>query len=372
VKLHADCFTTLRCVLRCALSTPSLLRLVIDASQLYKAQQLPVVDWTDRALPTNVSLRHVTLVGLSLPASSILRLCSLPLVSLDLDGCTVSAETGFSRINTQQTVGGTLKTLKLPGERDGAVGCGSLLILQLYASVVRSESPLQELVLRCPLSRQLLNLLPLHLQQLKTLDLDWCSVNLGSGPALELSPLTPQTIPAASPLPHLSQLSLPMQGILSDSVGPWQPDLEQAFTATSQQMVTAYSSQLTSLSVTVLRVSSLGAWLRLFASCHRLHTLCIARPILSRPQREAPWGELEPDSVPDELSLPGLGELTLRSLPLTDGSPLSLLRRCPELHSCWLDDLMYVTKAGKMAAFRCCPKPITDERWAEADADNNS
>ena len=169
------------------------------------------------------------------------------------------------------------------------------------------------------------------------------------GPAWDFSPLMTES--SAARLLHLTKLSLPTIWHVTPTES-WQ--LEQAFTTASQQLVAAYSAQLTSLCLRVWGDASVSSWLRLlFSCCDRLDDLTIE------------WGAFEwirPVELQLELAeaeelsmLPRLERLTIANLPLTDGGLLSVLRRCPGLETYSMWQMPYVTTAGREAAVHCCP-----------------
>ena len=344
--VEADRAAPLRCILRSVLSLPSLTQLTIRWQ--YPKMQ---ADWTDCALPSMVTLRHLTLTTLSLSAASVLRLFSLPLESLDVVGCTVLPGDDSALVKAECAVsGGALKRLKLPS----CALTHSTRTLQLYVRwLQRSRSPLEQLNCSCLLSPELLGLIASHLQQLRELDLRACPVDLCSGPALDFSPLL--TASAAPRLPMLTKLAFPILW----STAPRRPELVQAFITASQQLVAAYSAQLTSLDISFVSGGSINTWLRLLLGrCHLLTELQLEYVPAQRVRHyEPPLEAVELQSAPasTERVVSGLQRLRLQYLPLTDGSLLTLLSSCPQLNYCELNDLPHVTVAGKAAAFRCCP-----------------
>jgi hypothetical protein len=195
-----------------------------------------------------------------------------------------------------------------------------------------------------------------HLQQLRELDFTWCTVDLCTGPSLDFSPLMAASC-SQHGLLHLNKLRLPAWYILCGHGYPRTPELEQAFDAACQQLVTSYSAQLTSLSLTVISVSSLTPWFRLLlAHCGRLESLSVVRRRLETHEQDPPM-EVQLETPPGGplLVLTRLRYLRFVSMTLNDASLLSVLSRCPELESHSFD-LRQVTKAGQEAAFRCCPK----------------
>jgi hypothetical protein len=289
----------------------------------------PMVDWTDSPLPSTFTLRHLSVSRLSLSAAFVRGLLSMPFESLSFDGCEMQASDDNAVINAEQAVGNSSAALRLvlPSCEDGA------RMLQLYVKATqRTGCGLQELDCCGELRPEQLCLIA-YLQQLRILHLRRCTVNLSLGPACDLSPL--MTASGTPRLPHLTELSLPMLGSYTDV--PCQSELIQAFANASQQLtVTAYSAQLTSLSVTVVSSSTLGSWVRLlFLRCHHLRDLCIEAT--RRECTEQPVElQAEPEPTEDVRQLPSLRKLTLNNLPLTGASLLSLLSRCPELETCVL------------------------------------
>ena len=336
---------TLRCLLRSVLSLQSLqrLRVALDCTG-----QRPEADWTDSELPTAASLRHLELSGLSLSASSILRLFSLPLESLDLHGSLVLDGGDDAAVSPEQTVSSSASALRALSLPDSS-GSGSLRTLELYVRLTeQSGSQLERLTCGGALSRDLLSLVASRLQQLRELNLEACDVlsshRVPAVPALMTMSLAPR-------LPLLAKLRLPASRPSSKFNGLWQSKLMEAEDAASEQLVAAYSAQLTALAVTVLSWQDIGNWLHLLLSrCRQLHSLAVRGLITS----DEPPVELQ--SVGDVLPLVGLRRLELASLRVTDGSLLLLLSLCPELEHCQLTALPYVTDGGKEAAFRCCPK----------------
>ena len=357
---RVDCPASLPCILRSVLSLPSLKTLGI----LQQDQKFPEADWTDGALPQPASLRHLTLTALSLSAASILRLFSLPLRSLELGHCRVLAGGDDAVIRAEQTAGSrgscnSLRSLLLPESNDDR------RVLQLYVRATQhSSAGLKRLVCSGPLSHALLTMIAMQsqLQQLRELDLTGCIVDLRSGPALDLGPL--MTASFAPRLPQLTKLHLGASGIRNRGPGHCNPRLERAFTAACQQLVAAYSAQLTSLTVDVLSAWTLSAWLHLlFGYCRHLAVLGITR-LGQHVEAEPPLElQLEPEPAGGGLILAGLKKLRLERLPLSDGGLLSLLSRCPELEVCAIDGLEHVTVAGQEAAFRCCPKLVPEAEW---------
>ena len=349
--VEADRAAPLRCILRSVLSLPSLTQLTIRSQDQMQA------DWTDCALPSTVTLRHLTLTKLSLSAASVLRLFSLPLESLDVVSCTVLPGDDSALVKAERPVsGGALKRLKLPS----CALTHSTRTLQLYVRwLQRSRSPLEQLNCSCLLSAELLGLIASHLQQLRELDLKACPVDLCSGPALDFSPLL--TASAAPRLPMLTKLAFPIFFGFPDlwSTALWRPELVQTFITASQQLVAAYSAQLTSLDITFVSGGSINTWLRLLLGrCHLLTELQLEYVPAQRVRHyEPPLEAVELQSAPasTERVVSGLQRLRLQYLPLTDGSLLTLLSSCPQLNYCELNDLPHVTVAGKAAAFRCCP-----------------
>ena len=276
------------------------------------------LDWTDDALPSAVSLRHLILSGVSLSAASFRRVCCLPLDSLTTSCCILLAGEDSPPVNAAQPSACTLKKLEVVG----------------------------------PLRRELLSALAPHAQQLRELRLIHCGIDLRSGPAWVFSPLMSES--GAPRLPHLTVLSLPTTWDVTRSES-WLPEQEQACSTASRQLVAAYSAQLTSLRVPVLSEASVRSWLRfVFCRCDHLDDLCVMSWTLEwRHPVELHFEPAEPGEV---LTLPRLRTLKLANLPLTDGGLLSLLSRCPSLEMCRLYQLTHVTPAGKAAALRCCPK----------------
>jgi hypothetical protein len=345
---HVALAATLRCLLRSVLSLPSLQRLDITIHKHWQGS-CPETDWTDAGLPSSASLRYLTLLRLSLSAASVLRLCSLPLDSLDLNGCCLLAVGDNAVYLPERTAGSSaLRTLSLPD------GEHSLLVLQLSARAAQCASRLEQLTCRGPPSRALLGLIASYAKQLRELNLASCNADLRSGPALDLSPLT--TASGAPCLPLLTTLLLPGYPTVyeGESNQRQEPELEQAFTTASQQLIASYCAQLTSLSVTVVSAPSINTWLCLLLDrCHHLHHLGI-RSCGTRLWNEPPLQlQLEPAG---QQCMDRLQGLELCALPLSDGSLLSLLSRCPELEICLVLSTRHLTKAGKQAAFRRCPK----------------
>ena len=309
----------LRCILRSVLSLQSLTTLAIAAYPAECQGPLPVseLDWTDDALPSAVSLRHLILSGVSLSAASFRRVCCLPLDSLTTSCCILLAGDDSPPVNAAQPSAWTMKKLEL---------CGSL----------RGE---------------LVSAIGAYAQQLRELCFRHCGV-LRSDPAWDFSPL--MTKAGAPRLQHLTKLYLP--AIWNDAASESrQPELKQACSTASQQLVAAYCAQLTWLHVNVLSEASVSSWLRfVFCRCDHLDDLCVMSWTLEwRHPVELLFEPAEPGEV---LTLPRLRTLKLANLPLTDGGLLSLLRRCPELEKCKLGNLGHVTQAGKEAALRCCPR----------------
>ena len=308
---------SLRYILRSVLLLPSLTTLEIDADRPGCYQPMPEQDWTDDALPSPVSLRHLALRHVSLSAASFRRLCFLPLESLTMHDCTV-----------------------LPGKDTPAAEAEQ-----------PSASVLQQLAYVGSPSRALVSAIGSYALQLRELVLTVCIVVQRPSPAWDFSPL--MTEAGAARLPHLTKLYLPTPwNVRSNS---WLPELKQACSAASQQLVAAYCAQLTSLQVDVLSEASVSSWLRLlFCRCDHLDDLCVMSWTMEwRQPVELHFEPAEPGEV---LTLPRLRTLKLANLPLTDGGLLSLLRRCPELEKCKLVNLRHVTPAGMGAALRCCPK----------------
>ena len=181
----------------------------------------------------------------------------------------------------------------------------------------------------------------------------WSSGGLCSDSAPDLSPLIAAS--GAPRLPQLSKLCLPSHRVVY-CADRFQLKLDRALTATRLQLIDSYSAQLTSLSVAVS--SSLTIWIRLLLGrCRHLEQLCLTWAPLRHRRREPPLElQSEPEPADVNLSLPRLHRLEFVSLPLSNGSLLWLLSRCPELTVCSLSDLPYLTKTGADAPFRCCRK----------------
>ena len=193
----------LRCILRSVLSLPSLTTLDIHAARDSSDDPMPEADWTDDALPSPASLRHLSLSELSLSAASLRQVCSLLVESLRMTDCTVLAG------------------------KDTAV-----------VSIVQpSASALEKVVFSAIGS---------HALQLRELELDHCTIHQSSGLACDFSPLMTQA--GAPHLPHLTKLSLSDIGAVTEREW-WQPGLDQACSTASQRLVAAYCAQLTSLHV---------------------------------------------------------------------------------------------------------------------------
>jgi hypothetical protein len=227
-------------------------------------------------------------------------------------------------------------------------GDNSVRALQLYIRATRhSRCGLERLQLCGPPCHSLLSLVASHphLRQLRELDLSRCAVDLLSCPN--------------HGLPHLSTLRLSVQRIWCGNDDRYDPDLEQAFAATCQQLVASYSAQLTRLSVAAVSASSLASWFRLLCTqCRRLETLTVGRATVMAVLEHEPPLELQLETPPSGhlLLLPELKHLKLGWLPLTDSSLLSVFSLCPELETLYLPCLRHVTEAGQEPAFRCCPK----------------
>jgi hypothetical protein len=101
---------------------------------------VPEADWTDSALPIPASLRELRLPRLSLSASSLRRVCSLPyLESLEVDLCIVQADD------------------------DNAL-----------TSVAQHSGSAEEASAHRWHSRTVFSIIALHAQQLRELDLQFC------------------------------------------------------------------------------------------------------------------------------------------------------------------------------------------------------
>ena len=348
----SDWTPSLRRVLRSALSLPLLQELAISAKHLWTQQLSATADWTDPALPSAASLRRLTLRRLTLSADSVLRIFSLPLQTLELDDCLVLADSDSEAVSTKQTDGSSSSTLR---SMPSPAGKASKQAIQRRVEAPQpGSSRLEQLTCSGRLRLELLTLIASHALQLRELDLRSCSLDLSSKRASDLSSL--MTASGAPCLPHLARLFLPAHCVVYSSSYRWKPYEEQAYTEAGQQLVVAYSAQLTTLSITVLNTASLSAWFQLLARCRHLHSLTIrGLSAVAEPPVEL---QTESESAGRALPLPRLTRLELDSLPLTDGGLLSLLRRCPKLEMCWLTDLPHVTKAGEQAAFSCCPKLI--------------
>jgi hypothetical protein len=326
---------TLRCILRSVLGLPSLQRLFITAEEHWSRRRGPEADWTDCELPRADSLRVLGLTRLSLSVASVFRICSLPLNTLHLDGCRILPTCDIAVSSTS-----ALSSLSLPSA-DGGVGT-----LQQHAvAMQQSGSQLERLFCSGWRSRELLSLVLSHTQQLRELNLDPCALRAAMDPAS--SPPCLLTAAGAARLPHLTRLHLRA----CDSHNSHNSQMEQPYTAASQQLVAAYAAQLTVLSVAVMPRSSVSAWLHLVFSCQDLLQLSLRGCCM----KDAPPLELQLEPADALLSLPRLKELQVESLPLTDGGLLWLLSRCPELEKC-VCSLPHVTQAGREAAFLGCPK----------------
>ena len=333
----ADWRPSVRCLLRSVLSLPALQELVLSPARDGLARPEHAMDWTDSALPSSASLSRLTLHGLILSAASIRRLLSLPLQLLSLTDCRLLAGGDNAASSAELTAAGSSSS-----------SSSSPTSLSLPNGAVRE--------LRCrPLQRELLSIAASHAQQLRALDLSGCTTPLSGAPASELALLL-----TASGTPRLRQLTklwLPKYSGSSRS--------DKRHTAASQQLVAAYSAQLTSLAVSLATESSASSWLRLvFGRCRQLQYFGFQRKEISISQfRKGPRLDVEPlelrmrpERAAEVLLLPSLTELHLSNLPLTDESLLSVLSCCPELVTCPMDALDYVTEDGLSAAFRCCPK----------------
>ena len=241
---------------------------------------------------------------------------------------------------------------------------GNVRALQEYARARQQrDSRLERLGCCGPLSRELLSIVAscAQLQWLRMLSFHWSTVDLWSGPALDLSSL--MTATGEPRLPPLTQLRLPTNRVLGNAGDCCAPEREQAFAAASQQLVAAYSAQLTSLCVAVSSAPSLRSWLCLLLTrCRHLADLSIdvldCGDLHAGPPLALQW---EPEPAGDVL-LPGLKRLRLERLPLSEGGLLALLRCCPELEVCSLQDLPHVKQAGERA-LRCCPKLQSAAEW---------
>ena len=289
----------LRCILRSVLSLPSLTSLdILVFRQPSGCYRVPELVWTDDALPSPVSLRHLTLRHVSLSAACFRRVCCLPLESLTVLYCTVQAGDDTALVSTAQPSACTLTKLV----HFGSPSCGVVSAIGSYAL------------------------------QLRELCFRYCDDDLPSGPAWDFSSLM---IESGGPrLPHLTKLSLPTISLLV-STDDWQQ--EPACTAASQRLVAAYSAQLTSLRLTVVAVTSVSSWFRLlFRLCDRLDELTIeGRMVWARPDHSLE-SQLQPAEAGEKLTLPRLRSLTLERLPLDDSDLQSVLSRCPELEKCSL------------------------------------
>ena len=335
---------SVRCLLRSVLSLPSLEMLNLDVEKQWPGRQGPEADWTDGALPNAADLRKVYLRRLSLSAASLQRLFALPLQWLLLHDCFVHDGGHCTFVEAEQSSSGSTGELSAPP----------------LPSDARSTQPsgygLQQLWFSGPLSGGLLSLVASQAQQLSVLSIGPMDAAAGSDSVPDFSAL--MTASGASRLKQLRQLSLSFG--LPDQV-TFPHELEPAYTAACQQLVAAYSAQLTALDLSVHTGSSLGSWLRLlFSHCRQLASLDLYGPRMER----APPLTLPADA---ELpSLPSLRVLTFDYLSLTDGSLLSVLIRCPELRHCYLDNLRHVTEAGQERALRCCPRLLTQTRSERA------
>ena len=313
---------SLGCILRSVLSLQSLTTLAIVAYSAEYQGPLPVseLDWTDDALPSAVSLRHLTLEQLLLPSAFFRRVCCLPLESLEMSDCIVRASDDAAPVIAAQPSVCTLEKFDLNGS--------------LGHEVVRTIAS--------------------HAQQLRELCFRHCCADLSSSPPWDFSPLMTES--GAARLPHLTKLSLPTPWNVRSNW--WQPELKQACSTASQQLVAAYCVQLKSLHVPVLSEASVSSWFRLlFGRCDRLDDLYFEGSSSLSWWTDHPMElQLLPAEAGEGLTLSRLRTLTLVDLPLTDSGLLSVLRRCPELEWCTLAGLLHVTPAGKKAALRCCPK----------------
>ena len=212
-----------------------------------------------------------------------------------------------------------------------------------------SVCTLEKFDLRGSLGHEVVRTIASHAQQLRELCFRHCCADLSSSVAWDFSPLMTES--GAARLPHLTVLSLPTPwDVRSNS---WQPELKQACTTASQQLVAAYCAQLTSLHVSILSEASLNTWLRLlFCRCDRLEDLSVTTWMADGWTRQSQ--ELfEPDAAGEKLTLSKLRTLSLASLPLTSSDVLSVLRRCPELEQCWLHKMAHVTLTDTEAALHC-------------------
>ena len=110
---NIEAAASLRCILRSVLWLPSLTALWIDAVRsAHRDEPVPELDWTDNALPSPVSLRHLTLSRVLLSAASVRRVCCLPLESLLMDWSTVQAGDDAAPVSAAQPSACTLKQLE--------------------------------------------------------------------------------------------------------------------------------------------------------------------------------------------------------------------------------------------------------------------
>ena len=341
----ADRKGALRCVLRSALSLPLLQTLSIDGYQL--PAEHPEADWTDSALPSPASLRHLSLRGLLLSAASVLRICSLPAQSLRLEYCRLLAA-------TEQTVGGSSSTAALSSlsrpDCDGSV----LRLQPPFSRGQQSGAQLRELRCVGRLNHRLLRLVVSQAQQLRCLDVRDCELELHSEdfePALVLSGLV--TAAGAPRLRRLTTLRLLSSGIHGN--GRHWPQRDRAFIASSLRLVAAYSAQLTTLSVDVSDEHSINPWFRaLAARCRQLENFSMVMSSWYGPPVEL---QLEPaPGEPVRMLLPRLTQLHLLRVPLSAGSLLSLFRLCPELRRSYLLEMPRDSYISGEAAQSCCPK----------------
>jgi hypothetical protein len=166
-----------------------------------------------------------------------------------------------------------------------------------------------------PLRRDLLGFIASNAGQLRELSLKPCIIDLRSHRASDIAVL--KTASGFPRLPRLTKLWLPNRWLEFAMCAMWHVDGKK-FTEANQQVVAAYSAQLTSLSVTVITSSSsLSGWIRLlFGRGYQLEHLSIE----GTGQRVFEWEE-EPEGLELERagSSPGTAQPhiagTVRSSP---------------------------------------------------------
>jgi hypothetical protein len=165
----------------------------LDVGTEQQLQQRPGADWTDPALPSPVSLRRLTVAGLSLSAASVRRLCTWPLESLWLNKCYL--------VDGDELLTGAEQQSKCVLK---AFGC-------------------------CPpLSREIASFIVSQAQQVKKLDVIGHDGYLRLGHALDLSPF--MTAAGGPRLPHLTEFLIWPYTL--NLAGRWElAELELAFAA---------------------------------------------------------------------------------------------------------------------------------------------